>query len=81
MRADLSQQPAPTYPVSTEAETGRWKTKDDVLVQAIEAFESWLDANGDSSFDPYDVWGTRYGLKARRLYYSKNLLGLPSSLR
>ena len=41
------------------------------LLDAINVFESWLDANGDSSFDPYDVWGTRYGLKARRLYYTR----------
>jgi hypothetical protein len=49
----------------------------EILLPAIKAFESWLESNGDSSFDPYDVWGTRYGLKARRLYYGHHPLGLP----
>lgn len=46
------------------------------LFDAIRAFENWLERNGNASFDPYDIWGTGYGLKARRLYYSKPPLGL-----
>ena len=44
---------------------------------AIQRFENWLAQNGGASFDPYDWWGTRYGLFSRRLYYAKNPLGLP----
>src|SRR2546423_1192015 len=47
------------------------------LLAAINGFDRWLQFNGESSFDPYDIWGTRYGLKARRLYYDKHPLGLP----
>ena len=47
------------------------------LLDAIHAFEGWLSSNGNLSFDPYDIWGTRYGLAARRLYYRKHPLGLP----
>jgi glycosyltransferase involved in cell wall biosynthesis len=36
----------------------------------------WLERSGYASYDPYDVWGTRYGLLARRLYYRKHPLGL-----
>ena len=42
---------------------------------SISKFTSWLETVGYESYDPYDVWGTRYGLWARRLYYQKNLLG------
>src|SRR5262245_11158978 len=46
------------------------------LKNSISAFQCWLDRNGYSSFDPYDLWGTRYGLFARRLYYQKKTAGL-----
>ncbi len=39
-------------------------------------FIVWLERAGYASHDPYDVWGTRYGCAARRLYYSKHPLGL-----
>jgi len=39
-------------------------------------FVCWLDAAGYASYDPYDVWGTKYGLLARRRYYRKTPLGL-----
>jgi hypothetical protein len=47
------------------------------IATAITAFERWLEKNGPLSYDPYDLWGTRYGLEARRLYYAKHPLGLP----
>jgi hypothetical protein len=40
-------------------------------------FSGWLGRHGYASYDPYDVWGTRYGLFARRTYYRSRLLGLP----
>jgi hypothetical protein len=39
-------------------------------------FVAWLEDAGYESYDPYDVWGTRYGMLARRLYYRKHPLGL-----
>jgi hypothetical protein len=47
------------------------------LSLAIGSFIGWLDRVGYESYDPYDLWGTRYGLFARRLYYAKNPAGLP----
>ena len=45
---------------------------------AIDRFAAWLERSGDGeSFDPYDLWGTRYGLFSRRLYYAKHPLGVP----
>ncbi|HXD75850.1 MAG TPA: glycosyltransferase [Vicinamibacterales bacterium] len=37
---------------------------------------AWLDRIAYASYDPYDVWGTRYGRLARRLYYRKHPLGV-----
>jgi hypothetical protein len=42
----------------------------------IDRFVAWLDAAGYATHDPYDVWGTRYGLWARRLYYRRHPLGV-----
>jgi hypothetical protein len=47
------------------------------LMQSIERFLHWLDKNGYESYDPYDIWGTGYGLFARKLFYKNQLLGLP----
>ena len=47
----------------------------EALWAAIERFTGWLDRVGYESYDPYDLWGTRYGLFARRLYYGRNPLG------
>jgi len=49
----------------------------DQISTAIHSFTAWLDRIGYDSYDPYDLWGTRYGLFARRLYYAKNPFGLP----
>jgi hypothetical protein len=40
-------------------------------------FVRWLERVGYHSYDPYDIWGTRYSLLARRLYYRRGVLGLP----
>lgn len=47
------------------------------LRNVVTKFASWLRREGYLSYDPYDVWGTSYGLSARRLYYSSHWLGLP----
>lgn len=43
----------------------------------ISRFVQWLERNSSRSYDPYDIWGTRYSLWARRLYYRSSLAGLP----
>jgi hypothetical protein len=40
-------------------------------------FLHWLDQVGYESHDPYDIWGTRYGLWSRKVYYAKGKLGIP----
>jgi hypothetical protein len=50
---------------------------DQRLHGAILRFVAWWERHGRASHDPYDLWGTRYGLFARRLYYEKHPLGLP----
>ena len=64
------------HPISsgsaTKREVGSGEISDSVL-----AFARQLGRTGYRGYDPYDVWGTRYGVFARRLYYRKSLLGLP----
>jgi len=40
-------------------------------------FLGWLDGAGYASYDPYDIWGTRYGLWSRKIYYAKGKQGIP----
>jgi hypothetical protein len=37
--------------------------------KSIRRFLAWLDHNGTSGYDPYDLWSTAYGVRARRLFY------------
>lgn len=64
-------------PNESAAEEPASIVKTEEMAEAIAAFERWLERNGPLSFDPYDLWGTGYGLKARRLYYDKHVMGLP----
>jgi hypothetical protein len=41
----------------------------------VEAFIAWLDRFGEQSQDPYDLWATSLGRKAKRLYYRRTVLG------
>ena len=50
-------------------------TREDLRIM-VEKFAAFLDHSGYASYDPYDMWGTRYGLSARRLYYKKHPLGV-----
>ena len=43
---------------------------------AIHKFAAWLDKSGYASYDPYDVWGSRYGRFARQLFYKRNPAGI-----
>ena len=47
-----------------------------VVEKGVEKFHQWLQKVGYASYDPYDLWGTQYGLKSRALYYRKNPIGL-----
>ena len=48
-----------------------------VVGEGIRRFEVLLEKNGYESYDPYDIWGTRYGVFSRRIYYEKGKVGLP----
>ncbi len=47
------------------------------ILEGITLFQRWLQHRGHVSYDPYDVWGTRYGLYARRVFYANRILGAP----
>ena len=47
------------------------------LKSSCARFLAWLDGAGYESYDPYDIWGTRYGLWSRKVYYAKGKLGIP----
>ena len=49
----------------------------DGVGDCVMAFIRWLDTRGFESYDPYDIWGTKYGLFSRRLYYRVPLVGIP----
>ena len=49
----------------------------DSLLTACARFLAWLERAGYESYDPYDIWGTRYGLWSRKVYYAKGMLGVP----
>jgi len=49
----------------------------DIIHAACDRFLGWLDKAGYESYDPYDIWGTRYGLWSRKVYYAKGKLGIP----
>lgn len=49
----------------------------DALSHSCDRFLRWLDKVGYESHDPYDIWGTRYGLWSRKVYYAKGKLGVP----
>jgi len=40
-----------------------------IFESSLNKFISWLELNGTAGYDPYDLWSTRYGIRARRLYY------------
>lgn len=43
--------------------------------EMIWKYVAWLDRAGYESYDPYDIWGKRYGRWARALYYGKHPFG------
>ncbi|MES2474709.1 MAG: hypothetical protein V4640_02930 [Verrucomicrobiota bacterium] len=49
----------------------------ELLEGGCRRFLGWLDKTGYASYDPYDIWGTRYGLWSRKIYYAKGKLAIP----
>ena len=48
----------------------------DSLSAACSRFLNWLDKAGYFSYDPYDIWGTSYGLWSRKMYYARGRLAI-----
>ncbi len=44
---------------------------------SIQHFISWLRSNGYYSYDQYDFWSTKYGIKAKEIYYRNKIAGIP----
>ena len=40
-----------------------------IFENSVRRFLDWLDVNGTAGYDPYDLWATGYGVRARRLFY------------
>jgi len=57
--------------------TSTSKILKDEVSKSIDKFIKWLKINGYSSYDQYDFWSTRFGIKAKSLYYKNKLLGIP----
>jgi len=48
-----------------------------VFENSISRFIAWLDSNGTAGYDPYDLWSTKYGTHARRLFYRYGKVAAP----
>src|SRR5258708_37163785 len=48
-----------------------------IVREGIRRFDALLEKTGYESYDPYDIWGTKYGVFSRRIYYEKGKVGLP----
>jgi len=81
MSLGLESQPAsvPAEPLPlNHAHAQRPNSETERLVaEGIRRFDALLEKNGYESYDPYDVWGTKYGVFSRRIYYEKGVVGLP----
>lgn len=45
--------------------------------ESINVFINWVSTNGYFSYDPYDLWSTKYGLLAKKIYYRKKIFSIP----
>jgi len=43
----------------------------------VNKFADWLDSYGFESYDQFDVWGTRLGISAKKLFLTNKLLSAP----
>jgi hypothetical protein len=63
-------------PQNMKAAAGDFAQQAGELRESALRFAGWLDVHGYASYDPYDVWGTYYGKRSRRLYYAKHPAGM-----
>jgi hypothetical protein len=70
-------EPSPLNYAQAMPTEGSISTTKRVIAEGIRRFEVLLEKNGYESFDPYDIWGTKYGVFSRRIYYEKGKVGLP----
>ena len=75
--ADTPTGPAGEHPGTPDASPERESISVVATRRMAERFAGWLARVGYESFDPYDLWGTRYGLWSRSVYYRRGILGLP----
>jgi hypothetical protein len=52
------------------------KQMEKLIWNSVRQFESWLADYGYSSYDPYDIWGSKFGVISRRIFYYNQFLGL-----
>ncbi|MGN6803454.1 MAG: hypothetical protein ACTHJN_16260 [Ginsengibacter sp.] len=45
------------------------------VFSSVEKFISWLKENNFLSYDQYDFWSTKYGIKAKEIYYKNKVVG------
>src|ERR1700744_2661873 len=67
----------PLNRATSAREGGGARVNDAPLWESIRRFDAWLEKRGYESYDPYDFWGTKYGLFSRRVYYKKGVVALP----
>jgi hypothetical protein len=47
------------------------------IENSVSLFLKWLDLNGYESYDPYNLWSSRFGLFAKSLYLRNKIAGAP----
>lgn len=73
--ATMEQQPLNRARASHEGRAAQ--ANNGPLWESIRRFDTWLEKRGYESYDPYDFWGTKYGLFSRRVYYQQGMIALP----
>jgi hypothetical protein len=58
-----------TTALAPDARPGAQSSDIDTAHELVLRFIEWLDAFGDRSYDPHDVWAWSLGRRAKRLYY------------
>ncbi|MEO8720422.1 MAG: hypothetical protein ABI372_04905 [Ginsengibacter sp.] len=63
-----------TMEISKEKKT---TSLDKEVIKSISRFLTWFESNGYYSYDQYDFWSTRFGIKAKQIYYKNKFAGIP----
>ncbi len=77
MNASAATEQQPLNRASASREDRVAPSNDRPLWESIRRFDAWLEKRGYESYDPYDFWGTKYGLFSRQVYYKKGIIALP----